>query len=144
MTCSMAQLNVVDQEKFLNNIMNISGNIRYVMVYDLQGNAIHKRIMDGVSDHLTDNENITALKHTIDSWSFRNSISEKIGNSKYTLQVYDNLMRVILPFGSEMLLIVTLDNAGEPGDIIKRIQTILSDHLKEYDYSKKLMEKNNQ
>lgn len=43
----MEQLNVVDQEKFLNSIMNISGNIRYVMVYDLQGNIIHKRIMDG-------------------------------------------------------------------------------------------------
>ncbi len=133
MICSMTQLNVVDQEKFLNSIMNISGNIRYVMVYDLQGNVIHKRIMDGVSDHLTEKENITALKHTIESWNFRNSISEKIGNAKYTLQVYDNLMRVIFPFDSEMLLIVTLDNAGEPGDIIKRIQTILSGHLKEHD-----------
>lgn len=122
----MEQINVVDQEKFLNSIMNISGNIRYVMVYDLQGNVMHKRIMDGITDHLTENENKTALKHTIESWNFRNSISEKIGNAKYTLQVYDNLMRVIFPFGSKMLLIVTLDNAGEPGDIIQRIQTILS------------------
>jgi len=124
----MEQLHVIDQEKFLNSIMNISGNIRYVMVYDLQGNVIHKRIMDGVTDHLTEKENIIALKHTIDSWNFRNSLSEKIGNAKYTLQVYDNLMRVILPFGNEMLLIVTLDNAGKPNDIIDRIQTILSGH----------------
>ncbi|MDH3360975.1 MAG: hypothetical protein OEL56_02210 [Nitrosopumilus sp.] len=122
----MQQLKLVDQEKFLNSILNISGNIRYVMVYDLQGNIIHKRIMDGVSDHLNDKENIIALKHTIESWNFRNSVSEKIGNAKYTLQVYDNLMRVILPFGSKILLIVTLDNTGKPNEIIDRIQTILS------------------
>ena len=122
----MNELKIADQEKFLNSIMNISGNIRYVMVYDLQGNAIHKRIMDGITDHLTERENITALKHTIESWNFRNSLSEKIGNAKYTLQVYDNLMRAIFPFGSKMLLIVTMDNAGEPDDIIRRIQMILS------------------
>lgn len=46
-------------------------------------------------------------------------------------------MRVIFPFGSVMLLIVTLDNAGEPGDIIKRIQTILSGYLKEQINQKK-------
>ena len=123
--CFMNELNIVDQEKFLNSIMNISGNIRYVMVYDLEGKIIHKRIMDGITDHLTEKENITALNHTIESWNFRNSLSEKIGNAHYTLQVYDNLMRVIFPFGNEMLLIVTLDNAGAPNDIIHRIQKII-------------------
>ncbi|NIP32139.1 MAG: hypothetical protein GTO02_22465 [Candidatus Dadabacteria bacterium] len=82
--------------------------------------------MDGVIDLLTEQENKIALKHTIDSWNFRNSISEKIGKPRYTLQVYDNLMRVIFPFEKEMLLIVTLDNAGRPNEIIERIQTILS------------------
>lgn len=106
--------------------MNVSGNIRYVMIYDLKGNIIHKRQMDGVEDLLTENENKIALKHTIESWNFRNSVSEKIGNAHYTLQVYDNLMRSIFPFGDEMLLIVTLDNAGNPNEIIERIQRILS------------------
>ena len=85
-----------------------------------------KSTSGGITDLLTEKENKIALKHTIDSWSFRNSISEKIGNSKYTLQVYDNLIRAIFPFGSEMLLVVTLDNAGKPNEIIDRIQTILS------------------
>ena len=58
--------------------MNISGNIRYVMVYDLQGNAIHKRIMDGITDHLTERENIIALKHTIESWNFRIHFQKKL------------------------------------------------------------------
>ncbi|MCV0431142.1 hypothetical protein [Nitrosopumilus sp.] len=126
----MNKVKLVDQEKFLNSIMNVSANIRYVMIYDLKGNVIHKRKMDGVTDLLTEEENKTALKHTIESWNFRNTISEKIGNANYTLQVYDNLMRCIFPFGEEMLLIVTLDNAGGPNNIIHRIQTILSGHLK--------------
>ncbi|MDH5431607.1 MAG: hypothetical protein OEW78_06975 [Nitrosopumilus sp.] len=126
----MNDVRLVDQEKFLNSIMNVSGNIRYVMIYDLKGNVIHKRKMDGVEDLLTEKENKIALKHTIESWNFRNTISEKIGKSSYTLQVYDNLMRCIFPFGEEMLLIVTLDNLGGPNDIIHRIQTILSGHLK--------------
>ena len=122
----MSQLKLVNQEKFLNSIMNVSGNIRYVMIYDLSGNVILKRKMDGVSDLLTEKENKIALKHTVDSWKFRNSISEKIGNARYTLQVYDNLMRVIFPFEKDMLLIATLDNAGSPSNIIERIQKMLS------------------
>lgn len=122
----MNEIKLVNQEKFLNSIINVSGNIRYATIYDLKGNEVHKRKMDGVIDLLTEEENKIALKHTIDSWTFRNSISEKIGNANYTLQVYDNLMRCIFPFGEKMLLVVTLDNAGAPNDIIHRINTILS------------------
>jgi len=122
----MEQLKLVNQEKFLNSIMHVSGNIRYVMIYDLKGNNILRRKMDGIEDMLTEAENVMALKHTIESWNFRNSLSEKIGNAHYTLQVYDNLIRAIFPFDSTMLLVITLDNSGNPSDIIKRIQTILS------------------
>jgi len=131
----MSEIKLVDQEKFLNSIMHVSEHIRYVMIYDLKGNILFKRKMDGVTDLLTENENKIALKHTIESWKFRNNISEKIGNANYTLQVYDNLMRVLFPFGDKALLIVTLDKAGSPNDIIERIQTILSGNpsgLKEY------------
>ena len=82
--------------------------------------------MDGVVNLLTENQNKIALKHTIESWNFRNTILEKIGKAKYTLQVYENLIRVLFPFGKDMLLVVTLDNAGNPNDIIDRIQSILS------------------
>lgn len=122
----MNQVKLVDQEKFLNSIMNISANLRYVMVYDLKGNTLFKRKMDGVSNHLTEKENKIALRHTIESWNFRNTISEKIGKANYTLQVYDNLTRVIFPFGEEMLLIVTLDRKDNPNEIIERLQTILT------------------
>jgi len=110
--------------------MNLSQHIRYVMVYDVHGNEVYKQKMDGVIDFLTEEENKIALKHTIDSWNFRNSVSEKIGNVNYTLQVYDNLIRVLCPFGNQMLLVVTLDNTGAPNEIIQRIQTILLGHLK--------------
>jgi len=126
----MNELKLVNQEKFLNSVMNVSENIRYVLIYDLKGNEVYKRKMDGVVDLLTEKENKIALKHTVDSWNFRNSVSEKIGNANYTLQVYDNLMRALFPFGKEMLLVVTLDNAGSPNNIVQRIQTILSGHLK--------------
>jgi len=122
----MQQLKLVNQEKFLNSIMHVSGNIRYVVIYDMKGNTILKRKMDGITDLLTEEENKVALNHTIESWNFRNSVSEKIGNTNYTLQVYDNLIRAIFPFGDEMLLVVSLDNTDKPNEIIDRIQTILS------------------
>lgn len=121
----MSQTKLLNEEKFLNSIMNVSPHVRYVMIYDLKGNKLFHRKMDGVVNLLTEEQNKIALNHTIESWNFRNTISEKIGKSKYTLQVYDKLMRVIFPFGKEMLLIVTLDNKGQKG-IIERIQTILS------------------
>jgi hypothetical protein len=122
----MNQLKLVNQDKFLNSIMNLSGNVRYVMIYDLKGNTIYKRKMDGVVDLLTEKENKIALKHTIESWNFRNTVSEKIGNANYTLQVYDNLIRIIFPFGNKMLLVITLGNTSDPYHIIDRVQTILS------------------
>ena len=109
--------------------MHVSSNVRYVMIYDLKGNRMYKRKMDGVTDLLTEEQNKISINHTIESWNFRNTLSEKIGKPKYTLQVYENLMRVIVPFGKEMLLIVTLDNAGAPYNIIERIQSILSGEL---------------
>ena len=111
--------------------MHVSRNVRYVMIYDLKGNRMYKRKMDGVTDLLTEEENKIALKHTIESWNFRNSLSEKIGTPKYTLQVYENLLRVIVPFGKEMLLIVTLDNTETPYKIIERIQSISSGEFTE-------------
>jgi len=129
----MNQLNLVNSEKFLSSIMNISGHVRYVMIYDLKGNILHKQKMDGVVDLLTEGENKIALKHTIDSWNFRNTVSEKIGNAEYTLQVYENLLRCIFPFGKDMLLVVTLDNAEQPNEIIERIQTILSGNSHKFD-----------
>ena len=121
----MNKSQLINQEKFLDSILNVSGNIRHVLVYDLKGNNIIKRKMDGIADLLTEEENKIAIKHTIESWNFRDSVSEKIGNTNYTLQVYDNLIRAIFPFGS-MLLVVSLDNTGKPNKIIDRIQTILS------------------
>ncbi len=96
--------------------------------YDAQ--AAQSMGVNGITDHLTENENKIALKHTIESWNFRNSLSEKIGNANYTLQVYDNLMRCVFPFGDEMLLVITLDNSGKPDNIIQRIQRILSGEIK--------------
>ncbi len=122
----MSQVKLLNNEKFLNSIMHVSSNVRYVMIYDLKGNRMVKRKMDGVTDLLTEEQNKIALNHTIESWNFRNSLSEKIGNPKYTLQVYGNLMRVVVPFGKDMLLIVTLDNTGAPYNIIERILSILS------------------
>lgn len=122
----MSQVKLLNNEKFLNSIMHVSENVRYVMIYDLKGKRMFKRKMDGVTDHLTEEQNKIALKHTIDSWNFRNSLSEKIGKPVYTLQVYENMMRVLVPFGKDMLLIVTLDNTGAPYNIIERILSILS------------------
>lgn len=122
----MSQVKLLNNEKFLNSIMHVSGNVRYVMIYDLKGNRMLKRKMDGVTDLLTEEQNKIAINHTIESWNFRNSLSEKIGKSVYTLQVYGNLMRVLIPFGNDMLLIVTLDNTGAPYNIIERIISIVS------------------
>ena len=122
----MSQTKLLNNEKFLNSIMHVSSNVRYVMIYDLNGNNLYTRKMDGVVDLLTKEQNKIALNHTIESWNFRNSVSEKIGDPIYTLQMYENLIRVLFPIGKEMLLVVTLDNAGNPNDIIERIKTIVS------------------
>lgn len=122
----MSQLKLLNPEKFLDSIMKVSKHLRYATIYDLKGNMLHRRKMDGVVDLLTEEQNKIALNHTIESWNFRNTLSEKIGKPKYTLQVYDNFMRILYPFGEKMLLIVTFDDASGHNDIIERIQKILS------------------
>ena len=127
----MNQIKLLDNEKFLDSLMNISTHMRYVMIYDLKGDIMYKRKKAGVVDLLTEKQNKIALNHTIDSWNFRNSLSEQIGDAKYTLQVYENLVRVIFPFGKEMLLVVTLDNdESSQNHIVERVQKILSGNYK--------------
>lgn len=49
----MNKSKLMDQEKFLSSIMNVSGNIRYVIIYDLKGNVIFKRKIDRAVDFIT-------------------------------------------------------------------------------------------
>jgi hypothetical protein len=122
----MAQLKLLNQEKFLDSIMKVSKHLRYVKIYDLKGNNLYNRKMEGVVDLLTAEQNKIAINHTIESWNFRNTLAEKIGKPRYTMQVFENLRRVLFPFGKNMILIVTFDNASGQQNVIERIQKILS------------------
>jgi hypothetical protein len=122
----MSQQKLLNQERFLNNVMDVDEHVRYAIICDLDGKILQKRKREGVIDFLSEEQNKIALNHTIESWNFRNTLLDKIGKAKYTLQVYEKLRRIIFPYGKEMLLVVTFDNYGGQNDIIERIQSLLA------------------
>ncbi len=121
----MNQVTLENFENLLNKIIEVDEHVRFAIVCDMYGEILCKRKRVGVTDFLTEKENKAALQNTINSWMFRTSLADKIGHTQYTLAVYDNLRRVVIPLGKEHLLVVTFDNMGGQKDIVMRIFAII-------------------
>ena len=116
----------MDYEILLNKIMNSDEYIRYATICDMDANVLANKKRDGVTNYISEEKTKESLVRAVDSWKFRNNLSEKIGKGHYVLAVYDNLRRFTMPVGDKHLLLLTLDNQGGQMNIINKITGILS------------------
>jgi len=110
----------MDQEKFIDRIMELDENIRFATIFDFDGNQKVTRTRKGISPYLTPDETKDTLKTSTNAWKSRMKHSDKIGKGLYILAVYEKLRRVTVPLKDNHLLLVTIDNKGGK-DIIDRI-----------------------
>ena len=112
----------------LDSIIEVDPYMRSVIIADLNGDIIEKRLVQGTRDFLTEEQNKQVMEYTINYWNYRKTMADKIGNAKFILESYENFKKLVIALDSEKLLIVTFEKEGGQKDIVERIQSaILTD-----------------
>jgi len=96
-------------DKICDEIIEDNRYARYVAICDREANILGSCKRSNVSQILTDEETHKSLKRAVDSWHSRDEFAEKLGNGRFAVVGYDNLVRITIPLKNERLLLVTLD-----------------------------------
>jgi len=98
-----------NEKKICDIILEDNTFARYTAICDHEGNILGSSKRDGVNQILSDEETRKSLKRAVDSWHSRDELSEKLGNGRFAVVGYDNLVRITIPLKNERLLLVTID-----------------------------------
>ena len=96
-------------KKICDIILEDNHYVRYVTICDREGNILGSSKRSDVNQILSDEETRKSLKRAVDSWHSRDEFVEKLGNGRFAVVGYDNLVRITIPLKNERLLLVTLD-----------------------------------
>ena len=97
------------EDKICDIILEDNTFARYTAICDHEGNILGSSKRDGVNQILSAEETHKSLKRAVDSWHSRDELSEKLGNGRFAVVGYDNIVRITIPLKNERLLLVTLD-----------------------------------
>ena len=109
----------------LDSVIEVDPYIRSVLIADLNGDIIEKRLVQGTRDFLTEEQNKQVMEYTINYWNYRKTMTDKIGNAKFILESYENFKKLVIALSAERLLIVTFEKEGGQRDIVERIQSVI-------------------
>jgi len=109
----------------LDSIIEVDPYMRSVIIADLNGDIIEKRLVQGTRDFLTEEQNKQVMEYTINYWNYRKTMADKIGNAKFILESYENFKKLVIALSAERLLIVTFEKEGGQKDIVERIQSVI-------------------
>ena len=97
------------EDKICDRIIEDNTYVRYSAICDHEGNILGSSKRDGVNQILSDEETHKSLKRAVASWYSRDELSEKLGNGRFAVVGYNNLVRITIPLKNEHLLLVTID-----------------------------------
>jgi len=109
--------------------MAIDPKIRYVTIFDMNGDVKYSDHREGVENLLSPEENKKSLQLAINAWKSRNEVSNKIGKGKYALVEYEKIKRITMPLDSDHILYITTDVEADHAPIIYRALRLKQDAL---------------
>ena len=117
------------EEKICDEILGDNRYARYIAICDREGKILGSSNRSNVSHLLSDEETHKSLKRAVNSWHSRDELAEKLGNGRFAVVAYDNLVRITIPLKNNRLLLVTLDgnkpySLGEVFTIIEFVEDL--------------------
>ena len=100
--------------------MNISKDIRFATVCDMDGDVKYSEHKSGAKNLLTNRESLKSLESAAKSWKIRNESSNKIGKGEYVLAEYGKIKRITIPLDNNHLLYLTLNKKSDHSKIITK------------------------
>ena len=112
-------------KQLLEKIMESDQNIRFAAIFDRYGMVREKIPRDGTSQMMDEFDTQNMLREAASSWYHRKSLAQKLGKGHYSMTVYDNLIRITIPLGTDYFVIISHDKLDEQPPIAKQIQQVL-------------------
>ena len=121
----MTTRNAVFTDLDFDTIFESDSSIRFVGVCTLQGKLLDAHYRDGITPLLSHaGLQFAAMKSAIRA-NTRIGDNEDVGNPVYSVTVYENVKRASIPFGNELLLLVSFEKNRNESEIMKKILDII-------------------
>ena len=104
----------------IEKAMNISKDIRFATVCNMDGDVKYSEHKSGAKNLLTNRESLKSLESAAKSWKIRNESSNKIGKGEYVLAEYGKIKRITIPLDNNHLLYLTLNKKSDHSKIITK------------------------
>ncbi len=104
----------------IEKAMNLSKDIRYATVCDMEGDVIYSEHRSGTKSLLSARESLKSLESAARAWKLRNEFSSKIGKGEYVLAEYGKIKRIAIPLDDKHLLYLTTNKKADHTKIINK------------------------
>jgi len=115
----------VEYCEFLNEILKISSDVRFVGMYDVD----FKKITDGyqadVIAHLSREEMQNSVRYDMKRWETYKMFHNQLGDTQYAMIRYDKAILITFSFNESDYLRVSLEPNADYRQIIEKIQSII-------------------
>ena len=107
-------------------IFEISDSIRFVGVCSKDGQLLDAKYRTGTTPLLTDSGLQFSVMKTAIRSTTRDEYNEGMGKPIYSVTAYENIKRATIPFGRDLLLLVSFEKDLNESTIMKKILDILN------------------
>ena len=122
----MGNIKGIPNDLDFDTIFECDSSIRFVGVCTLQGKLLDAQYRDGISPLLSDRGlQFAAMKSAIRA-NTRVGDNEDVGNPIYSVTAYENVKRATIPFGKDLLLLISFEKNQEESKIMEKVLEIIN------------------
>jgi len=119
----------LDYSKLCQNGLEIDPEIRFAGILDRDGCLVFGIHKDGVTSLLNDDEVRMSIHYTFQRWENLQNLEYKIGKEKTSVNEYDKVTLISIPFNNDDLFLVSSEPKSNYNDILTKTKSILEDFL---------------
>ena len=122
----------MDYSKLCQKGLEIDPQIRFAGILDKDGCLVYGIHRDGVKSLLDDDEVKMSIHYTFQRWENLQNLEYKIGKEKTSVNEYDKVTLISMPFNKNGLFLVSSEPKSDYNDILAKTKSLMEDFLQNY------------
>ena len=123
---------MLDYSKLCQKGLEIDPQIRFAGILDKDGCLVYGIHKDGVKSLLDDDEVKMSIHYTFQRWENLQNLEYKIGKEKTSVNEYDKVTLISMPFNKNGLFLVSSEPKSDYNDILAKTKSLMEDFLQNY------------
>ena len=117
----------MDYSKLCQKGLEIDPQIRFAGILDKDGCLVFGIHKDGVKSLLDNDEVKMSIHYTFQRWENLKNLEYKIGKEKTSINEYDKVTLISIPFNKNELFLVSSEPKSDYNDILTKTKSIMED-----------------